>query len=178
MDEILRRLTAIEALLYTITGLMLVMVTVFFALWSIVIQGRRPNIPQLFDLTTKAVKRGVYALDVKLRKRKIKNMGQSPVVADVDEALVRIMARYILAELETKSLDDVDLSETKWIRRGEWKNLTGKTPEQWRAVMDRLEAKEIVERKGAKRTRVLSTAKRPSVAAKLKTLTPPPPAGG
>lgn len=170
MDEILRRLTAIEALLYTITGLMLVMVTVFFALWSIVIQGRRPNIPQLFDLTTKAVKRGVYALDVKLQKRrKLRNMDSAPVVADVDEALVRIMARYILAELETKSLDDVDLSETKWIRRGEWKNLTGKTPEQWRAVMDRLEAKEIVERKGAKRTRVLSTAKRPSVAAKLKT---------
>ena len=178
MDEILRRLTAIEALLYTITGLMLVMVTVFFALWSIVIQGRRPNIPQLFDMTTKAVKRGVYALDVKLQKRrKLRNMDSAPVVADVDEALVRIMARYILAELETKSLDDVDLSETKWIRRGEWKNLTGKTPEQWRAVMDRLEDAGIVERKGAKRTRVLSASKRPSTAARLQAMASPPPTG-
>lgn len=169
MDEILRRLTAIEAILYTMMGLMLVMVTVFFALWSVVIQGRRPNIPQLFDMTTKAVRRGIYTLDVKLQKRrKIRNIDSAPVVADVDESLVKIMARYLLAELETKSLADVDLSETKWVRRGEWKELSGGTPEQWRAVMDRLEAAGIVERKGAKRTRVLSTAKRPSVVAKLK----------
>ena len=114
-------------------------------------------IPQLYNMIVKQAE-----------TRKIKNLDNTPVVQDVDQSLVQIMARYILAELDTKLLDEVDLSETKWIRRGEWKNVTNKTPEQWRAVMDRLEDAGIVERKGAKRTRVLSASKRPSTEAKLK----------
>src|SRR5574343_149421 len=118
MDEILRRLTAIEALLYTITGLMLVMVTVFFALWSIVIQGRRPNIPQLFDLTTKAVKRGIYSLDVKLQKRrkKPKDKDLQPLPVPFDEVGFRQFCRELLQKIADAggSMEGIELTEDAW----------------------------------------------------------------
>ena len=144
MDEILRRLTAIEALLYTITGLMLVMVTVFFALWSIVIQGRRPNIPQLFDLTTKAVKRGVYALDVRLQKRrKIKNMGQSPVVPDVDDAMLTRFYRKLKQMHDGGT--DYKMTEDYWYP-DIWQGIGGTSKEQMRKVFDRAEAAGVLKR--------------------------------
>ena len=144
MDEILRRLTAIEALLYTITGLMLVMVTVFFALWSIVIQGRRPNIPQLFDMTTKAVKRGVYALDVRLQKRrKIKNMGQSPVVPDVDDAMLTRFYRKLKQMHDGGT--DYKMTEDYWYP-DIWQGIGGTSKEQMRKVFDRAEAAGVLKR--------------------------------
>lgn len=159
MDEILRRLTAIEALLYTMMGLMLVMVTVFFALWSVIIQGRRPNIPQLFDLTTKAVRRGVYALDVKLRKgKKLKNMNGAPVTPDVDDGIMRSFVRVLLREIEQKqqaggSMADVSLVEADWVTNGRFAEVSGGSPKDFRACMDRLEAARIIERKDKRGTR-------------------------
>ena len=171
MDEILRRLTAIEALLYTITGLMLVMVTVFFALWSIVIQGRRPNIPQLFDMTTKAVKRGVYALDVKLQKRrKIKNLNNAPVIPDVDDVLLRKFARVLLQEIgQSAGIEDVKLTEAVWIVGGKFKDIVGGSPAQFKACMDRLEAERIITRSGGKNVRVWAMPYR-SITSKLQRL--------
>lgn len=139
MDEVLRRLTALEAVIYTLVGLHIIQLTIFVATWSIVIQGRRLNIPQLFDLTTKAVKRGVYALDVKLQKRrknpKDKDLLPLPVF---DEVEFRRFCRELLAEVrKSDDIASVPVTEAYWKSKG-WGR------EQFVAFRERLERAGII----------------------------------
>lgn len=132
-------LLQILAASYATLGLMVVIVTFNFALWSVIIQERRPNIPQLFDLTTKAVKRGVYALDVKLQKRrkKPKDKDLQPLPVPFDEVGFRTFCRELLKAVNNAaSIEDVKLTEAEWTKN--------RTREQFVAYRTRLEERGIV----------------------------------
>lgn len=155
MDEILRRLSAIESLLWAILGFMVLFVTAVVASLS----SRDNAFARLLPKINNYAKRGIYALDVKLQKRKkLKNMNGAPVTPDVDDGIMRSFVRVLLREIEQKqqaggSMADVSLVEADWVTNGRFAEVSGGSPKDFRACMDRLEAARIIERKDKRGTR-------------------------